>query len=91
MQSVGVASAVVATGEDICNDPQLEHRRFLVEVDHPEIGRHRVRRQSFIMSKTPGEVRRPPLVGEHNDYVYTKLLGMSDEEFTQLMQEGVFE
>lgn len=91
MQSAGVASAVVSTNQDICNNAQLEHRNFLVEVDHPEIGKHRIRRQCFIMSETPGEVRRPPLVGEHNEYVYTKLLGMPDEEFVQLLAEGVFE
>jgi hypothetical protein len=28
-------------------------------------------------------------LGEHNDYVYTKLFGFSDEEFVQLMTEGV--
>ena len=91
MQSAGVASAVVSTGEDICNNAQLDNRHFFVEVDHPEIGRHRIRRQGFIMSETPCEVRRPPLLGEHNEFVYTRLLGMADEDFVQLHQEGVFE
>jgi hypothetical protein len=30
-------------------------------------------------------------VGEYNEYVYTKILGIPDEEFVQLMEEGVFE
>jgi hypothetical protein len=30
-------------------------------------------------------------MGEHNEYVYTKLLGISDEEFVKLDTEGVFE
>jgi crotonobetainyl-CoA:carnitine CoA-transferase CaiB-like acyl-CoA transferase len=43
------------------------------------------------MSKLSYEMGRPPMLGEHNDYVYTKLLGMTDEEFVELMQEGVFD
>jgi len=29
------------------------------------------------------------MVGEHNEYVYTKLLGLSDEEFVQLITDEV--
>ena len=32
-----------------------------------------------------------PCLGEHNHYVYTKILGLSDEEFVALDAEGVFE
>jgi len=30
-------------------------------------------------------------LGEHNEFVCTQLLGMSDEEFVGLMAEGVFD
>ena len=29
------------------------------------------------------------MIGEHNEYVCTQLLGISDEEFVGLMAEGV--
>ena len=29
------------------------------------------------------------MLGEHNDYVYTEILGLSDEEFVTLITEGV--
>jgi hypothetical protein len=32
-----------------------------------------------------------PCIGEHNHYVYTEILGISDEEFVELLSEGVFE
>jgi crotonobetainyl-CoA:carnitine CoA-transferase CaiB-like acyl-CoA transferase len=32
-----------------------------------------------------------PLIGEHNEYVYRKLAGFSQEEYEQLQKEGVFE
>ncbi|GAI22328.1 unnamed protein product, partial [marine sediment metagenome] len=43
------------------------------------------------LSKTPYEMRRAPFLGEHNEYVFVQSLGMSDEEFAQLMAEGVLE
>jgi crotonobetainyl-CoA:carnitine CoA-transferase CaiB-like acyl-CoA transferase len=32
-----------------------------------------------------------PCLGEHTEYVCTRILGMSDEEFVDLFTEGVFE
>jgi crotonobetainyl-CoA:carnitine CoA-transferase CaiB-like acyl-CoA transferase len=41
------------------------------------------------MSKTPNHFRLPPVrLGEHNEYVYKKLLGFSDEEYARLEREG---
>jgi crotonobetainyl-CoA:carnitine CoA-transferase CaiB-like acyl-CoA transferase len=46
----------------------------------------------FTLSKTPCDLNMPgPCLGQHNEYVYTKILGMSDEEFVELLGEGVFE
>ena len=35
-------------------------------------------------------VRPAPCMGEHNEYVCRKLLGISDEEFVDLVNNGVF-
>jgi crotonobetainyl-CoA:carnitine CoA-transferase CaiB-like acyl-CoA transferase len=32
-----------------------------------------------------------PCIGEHNEYVYKELLGISDDEIANLVAEGVFE
>jgi benzylsuccinate CoA-transferase BbsF subunit len=90
MQAAGVAAGVVANAKDVAEDPQLGHYHFFHELDHPEMGKLSFYHGPlFRLSKTPYEVGRPPLVGEDNDYVYTKLLGISDEEWVQLMAEGV--
>jgi hypothetical protein len=36
-------------------------------------------------------VARPPLLGEHNKYVYTEILGISEDDYAKWMQEGVFD
>ena len=40
-------------------------------------------------SRTPIRIRRPPVrFGGDNEYVYKDLLGVSDEEYAQLVKEG---
>jgi crotonobetainyl-CoA:carnitine CoA-transferase CaiB-like acyl-CoA transferase len=42
------------------------------------------------LSETPGEIRRPaPLLGEHNNYVFGELLGLSEEEIETLVEKKV--
>ena len=46
----------------------------------------------YRLSLTPGEPKwAAPCLGEHNHHVCTQILGMSDEEFVELVAEGVFE
>ena len=92
MQEAGVPAGMVETAEDeMDHDPQLEHRNTFHELDHPEReGKYRVLAgPHFLLSKTPYELQRGPLLGEHNDHVYKGVLGMSDEEVAELVNEGV--
>ncbi len=90
MQASGVAAGVLETGEDLLeHDPQLKHRHFFWELDHPEIGRYRAERQPFLLSKSSCELRRAPLLGEHNEDVYMGELGLSEAELAKLRQTGV--
>jgi crotonobetainyl-CoA:carnitine CoA-transferase CaiB-like acyl-CoA transferase len=92
LQKAGVAAGVVQDGEDLLTrDPQLAERGFHVYLDHPEAGRIAHDGLTFALSATPGEIRRAPLLGEHNDYVYGEVLGLSEDERNRLTVEGVFE
>jgi len=92
MQEVGVPAGVVETVEDLLErDPQLKHRHFHRELEHPEVGKYRAPEPSFVLSKSPPEVRRAPLLGEHNEYALKQILSMSDEEIAELVIEGVIE
>jgi len=92
MQAAGVGAGVVQTAEDLLEyDPQLKHRHFYWELDHPEAGRYRAPGPPFGLSKSPYELRRAPLLGEHNEYVLKEILSMSDEEIAELVIEGVVE
>jgi benzylsuccinate CoA-transferase BbsF subunit len=92
MQQAGVAAGVVRDGEDLLTrDPQLAERGFYVYLDHPEAGRIAHDGLTFSLSATPGEIRRAPLLGEHNEHVYGEILGLSQDEVDRLTVEGVLE
>jgi benzylsuccinate CoA-transferase BbsF subunit len=92
LQKAGVAAGVVANAADAYNDPQLRQRNIYWPMPHAEMGEFTHLGQSFQLSKTPAKAYSPsPLLGEHTEQICTEMLGMSDEEFVNLMQEGVFE
>lgn len=90
MQASGVAAGVVADAKDQAEDPQLAHYNFFEEREHPIIGKIPFYHgPCFRLSETPYELGRATMIGEHNEYIYTDLLGLSDEEWVQLIAEGV--
>lgn len=90
MQASGVAAGVVSNAKDQAEDPQLAHYHYFEEREHPVMGKFPFYHgPPFRLSETPYEIGRATLIGEHNDYVYTEILGLPDEEFAQLIAEGV--
>jgi len=91
MQAAGVPAGVVQSGKDLLEeDEQLRYNGHYVCVSHPEAGKHRADGVRIKLSKTPGRVARPaPLLGEHNEYVFKGILGLSDAEYDDLLVRGV--
>jgi benzylsuccinate CoA-transferase BbsF subunit len=90
MQAAGVPAGVLQTGEDFMDhDPQVQARHFFVELEHPEVGKYRTNSGAhFLLSKCETDLVRAPLMGEHNEYVFKKLLGVSDAEYDSLVKDG---
>ena len=92
LQGAGVRAAVVNEMSDLYSDPQLAHRGQWVALEHPEIGNMHYQRPPFILSKTPSGPTKPdPLLGEHNSTFYRDLLGLLEEEYKELVAEGVID
>ncbi|MGA9048618.1 MAG: CaiB/BaiF CoA-transferase family protein [Dehalococcoidia bacterium] len=70
--------------EEIFSDPQLLHRRMLLEFDHPRLGKVKQPGIAIKLSGTPGEVRSlAPYAGEHTDEVL-KSCGYSEADLASL-------
>ncbi|UCE35119.1 MAG: CoA transferase, partial [Deltaproteobacteria bacterium] len=68
------------------------NRYLWAEMEHAVIGKYHLQLPPFKLSKMPSQVRMSgPLLGEHNEYVYLNMAGLSQEEYKQLEEEGVFE
>jgi benzylsuccinate CoA-transferase BbsF subunit len=92
LQSAGVPAGVVKNAADVYTDPQLRQHGLFWPMDHPEMGRFTHLGQSFLMSATPSSPRSPsPRLGEHTEYICTKLLGIDDGEFAEMAGAGLFE
>lgn len=92
MQAAGVPAGVVKNASEVFEDPQLRHRNLFWPVQHPDMGLFTHLGPSFGLSKTPAQAIMPsPRLGEHTEYVCTRILGMTDEEFVELVGAGVFE
>src|SRR5438132_2186233 len=77
--------------EEMVRDPQLNHRRMIVDVEHPKHGRVRQVGVAIKLSDTPGAIRSAaPLPSEHTENVL-KDLGLSATDIGRLREKGVIE
>ncbi len=82
---------IVSTPQDIANNPQLQYKRWLTPVDHPELNDTlNYPGTPYQLSETPWAIRRrPPRLGEHNDEIYGGELGLSIQQLESLRSAEV--
>lgn len=92
LSAAGVIAGPINTVAEVVDDPQLRARGMLAEhwderVDRAVLGPGIVP----VLSESPGSIRNagPAHPGQHNNEVYTGLLGRTAEEVAQLQAEGV--
>lgn len=91
LQAAGVPAGIVQNVQEIMEkDPQMKERNFLVSLKHPVLGVFSHPNPPYKLSKTKAQIRTSPCLGEHTEFVCTEILGMSDEEFTDFYQSGIF-
>ena len=90
LQSADVPAGVVQNGVDlVVRDPQMKSRDWTVTRDHPVIGEHLTDGLQIRFSRTPAHRNLPgPPLGEANQYVFSDLLGLSDDRIAELQVNG---
>jgi len=88
LQDVGIAAGPSFNIEELVNDPHIKERKAIIEQNHPVAGKTFVYRSPWTSSET---IYNPPApcLGEHNKYVFMELLGISEQELTDLIDRKV--
>jgi crotonobetainyl-CoA:carnitine CoA-transferase CaiB-like acyl-CoA transferase len=77
--------------EEMVTDPQVLHRRMIVDIQHPQHGAVREVGIAIKLSDTPGTIRTvAPVPGEHTEEVL-KNLGLGPSDLATLRTKGVIE
>jgi formyl-CoA transferase len=73
--------------KEIAEEPSLRATGTVVEVDHPTRGKYLTVGNPVKMSDSITEVKRSPLLGEHNEEIL-RLLGYDDKEIGEIKVSG---
>lgn len=87
--SADVPAGAVLSTADISADPYLRQRGTMVEIEHPTRGRLVIPGSSIRLTDSQVPVQPAPLLGQHNEEIYSGLLGLSPEELAALQQANV--
>jgi formyl-CoA transferase len=88
LNALNVPCGPILSTRELLEDETLAELGAVVTVDHPERGPFKTVGCPLRMSDSPVEVRRSPLLGEHNAEVYGEL-GYSAEQLAELTSAGI--
>jgi crotonobetainyl-CoA:carnitine CoA-transferase CaiB-like acyl-CoA transferase len=88
LRGVDIVSAPINTLLEASVDPDVIANNYVIEVDHPRVGKVKEVGFPWKFHKTPAKAGIAPELGEHNNEVY-KGLGYSDADIEQFKKEGV--
>ena len=90
LQAVGVAAFPSYTAQDIVDDPHLNSRGTIKNMVGPDGESRQVVGPPWRFSRTPAKLEHwTPKLGEHNQYVFGELLGLSAGEIEELIASKV--
>jgi formyl-CoA transferase len=79
----------ILSTKEIIEDTSLADNEIVVKVDHPERGEFTTVGMPIKLSDSPADIQTSPLLGEHNEEIYGKELGVTDTELAELKSNGV--
>ena len=92
LQSAGIPAGPVLNAKALLADPQYRARGFFQPADHADetgLGRKEYVGRGWSLSESPiNPIRPAPMLGEANDYVLSRMLGLNDEEIQRLKDAG---
>lgn len=89
LNAIDVPCGPILDTRELIEDEGLTASGMIVTVDHPMRGAFKTVGCPLRLSDSPVEVRRSPLLGEHNDEVLAEVMGYDPGEIARLRDEGV--
>jgi crotonobetainyl-CoA:carnitine CoA-transferase CaiB-like acyl-CoA transferase len=91
LQKAGIRAGAMQNGENLFHDPELWSRNYVVEIEHPDLGRYAYPSTALRMSKTPSKYyKRSSRVGEDNAEILGRWLGLSEDDVAKLDADRAF-
>lgn len=90
LEPAGIMCGPVNDIAQVVNDPHVQEREMIVEVEHPRVGKLKVTGTPMKFNRTPCKIEKAcPDVGEHTLEILCGMLGMSPENVEKLRKRGV--
>jgi len=90
LQERGIAAGAALKNWQLLDDPHLNQRGFIMDIEEPDLGTKRYPGQAIRLSSTPATKQNPsPRLGEHSRQVLRDLLSMSNAEIDRLVNQGI--
>lgn len=89
LDDAGVPNGPINNIEMVLNDPQVNEREMVVEIEHPTAGKTKIPGVPIKMSETQGKVESPaPILGEHTEEILKDFVGLSEEKIQKLRENN---
>ena len=86
----GIPCGPIANIDQVFDNPQVQHRGMLLELDHPTAGKVPGVANPINLSESPvAYSKAPPLLGQHTEQVLSELLALDKDRIGQLKMDGI--
>lgn len=90
LQDRGIPAHRLVSIEEFANDPQIQARGHIIQLQHSLSGISAIEASPFILERTPARYLRPaPHFGRDNAVVLREILGMGEGSISLLQESGI--
>jgi formyl-CoA transferase len=89
LNALNVPCGPILSTKELIEDTSLADNNMVVTVDHPERGAFKTVGCPIKLSDSPVKVEASPLLGQHNEDVYVRELGVDPQRLAELKTNGV--
>jgi formyl-CoA transferase len=89
LSEAGISAFAIMDTHDVFNDPHLEARGFVKDVEHPQLGSVTLLEKPWRMASSDVPLRAAPVLGQHTDEVLTAELALTPTDLADLRERRV--